>query len=221
MNPPTALEVLSAVQRLPAGAILDLPGFAWEHYERLLAFVADHPGLRIRYDRERLEVLSPSPAHDEYARLVDFCVFIYCEVRGLKLRAFGNATWKRQDIGRGLEADACYYTRNEEHIRGKSSMDLATDPPPDIAVEIDLSRSSIPKFSIYTALAIPEVWRFDGQALSFYVLSGSGEYIETPESRALPGLTALILCEVLQAAKAGDVMDALKAFRNRLTTQPT
>jgi Uma2 family endonuclease len=100
-------------------------------------------------------------------------------------------------------------------------MDLATDPPPDIVVEIDLSRSSIPKFSIYTALAIPEVWRFDGQALSFYVLSGSGEYIETPESRALPGLTALILCEVLQAAKAGDVMDALKAFRNRLTTQPT
>ena len=46
-----------------------------------------------------------------------------------------------------------------------ASLDLTVDPPPDLAIEVDISRSSIDKLGIYADLGVPELWFYDGQSL--------------------------------------------------------
>src|SRR2546421_12578758 len=54
--------------------------------------------------------------------------------------------------------------------------ELRTDPPPDLAIEVDVSHSSLDRLGIYAALGVPEVWRLDDDRLSFYVLGGQQTY---------------------------------------------
>jgi Uma2 family endonuclease len=207
-------DVLEAAEHLPAGATLVIHEFDWYGYERLLNALGERR-LRVSYDCGRLEILSPSTPHEEYARLLDLAVFVFCEVFGLKLRSFGGATWKRRALAAGLEADACYYTKSAELIRGKNVIDIESDPPPDIAVEIDVTSDSVRKSRIYAALSIPEIWRYDGKTFHLYALT-DGKYLEIHDSRFLPGLTDRMLAEVMEASKAGETIEGLQAFRRRI-----
>jgi Uma2 family endonuclease len=208
-------DVLDATEHLPVGATLVVHEFDWDDYEHLLEALGDRSHLRVSYDRGRLEILSPSTPHDGYARFIDLVVFVFCEVFELNLRCFGGATWKKKALARGLEADACYYTKSAELIRGKIDINIESDPPPDIAVEIDITNSSLRKLSIYAALSIPEIWRYDEKAFHIYALT-EGKYSEISESHFLPRLTGPIIAEVLEASKTGETMDTLKAFRRRI-----
>jgi hypothetical protein len=73
-------------------------------------------------------------------------------------------------------------------MRGKDQIDLDTDPPPDLALEIDVTHSSLNRLGIYAALRVPEVWRFDGQVVHVHLLAPDGTYAESPSSRAFPFL---------------------------------
>jgi Uma2 family endonuclease len=75
-------------------------------------------------------------------------------------------------------------------------IDLALDPPPDLAIEIDMTRVSLPRLPIYQALAVPEVWRFDGERLVF-LRWVDGEYEEIEQSVSLPLATATELMLLL------------------------
>ena len=55
------------------------------------------------------------------------------------------------------------------------AIDLTLDPPPDLAIEIDMTSPSIPRLPIYCALGIPEVWRFDGETMVLLALV-NGKY---------------------------------------------
>src|SRR2546422_3306499 len=57
----------------------------------------------------------------------------------------------------------CYYVTSADRIIGIKRIDLDVDPPPDIAVEIDITKDSLSEFHIYAALKIPEIWRYDGK----------------------------------------------------------
>ena len=164
---------LDAIEHLPDGATLVIHQFSWDDYERLLEELRERPHLRVSYDRGRLEVMSPLPEHEEYARFIDDLVRAFSDVHGLKLQKYGAATWKRQRLARGAEPDACYYVANAERVIGKRQFNLEIDPPPDIVVEIDITNESLSKFSIYAALTVPEIWRYDGKTIQFYELAGN------------------------------------------------
>jgi Uma2 family endonuclease len=147
----TSQEVFAAARHLPWEAMLVIHDFAWDDYEELLEVIGDRPGLRVSYDDGRLEILSPSPKHDKFSRVPDIFVTAFCEVRGLNCEVYGSATWKSRELGKGVEADACYYVKNAYRVVGKKDIQLGSDPPPDIAVEIDISNSSLKKLAIYAA----------------------------------------------------------------------
>jgi Uma2 family endonuclease len=67
-------------------------------------------------------------------------------------------------------------------------LDFTVDPPPDLAIEIDVSRSSVPRQPVYAALGVPELWRFNGQTLTVLHRRESGEYEPAESSLALPSL---------------------------------
>jgi Uma2 family endonuclease len=215
MSLATSQDVFAAAEHIPMGSALVVHDFGWQDYEQLLEFIGDRPGFRISYDCGRLEIVSPSPKHDNYSRSPDLFVAAFCELRGHNLQIYGSATWKSEGLHKAVEADACYYVKNAERVVGAKDIRLGTHPPPDIAVEIDITNSSLNKLSIYAALSIPEVWRYDGRTFTFYSLK-SDKYQEARESLQLPGLTGAMLLEALQDTEARGPIAALKAFRRRI-----
>jgi Uma2 family endonuclease len=206
---------MDAVEHLPEGAMLVIPQTTWEEYEELLNAVAERPGLRLTYDGGRLEIMSPSPEHEEYKELVLQLVRVLADERGLPLETRGATTWKRRSSGQGTEPDTCFYVANAARVIGKRRIDLEADPPPDVVVEIDVTNESLSKFPIYATLGVPEIWRYDGTVMQFCGLA-DGRYQELPTSMSFPRLTPAALAQALEEGKLAGQTAALAAFRQRL-----
>ncbi|HKI20054.1 MAG TPA: Uma2 family endonuclease, partial [Isosphaeraceae bacterium] len=153
-----------------------LRGIGWEAYETILKMVGDQP-VRLTYDQGDLELMAPSLDHEEYASLLGRMVETVTEELRIPCRAAGSTTWRKKAKERGLEADECYYIAAFSQVRGKrKSIDLSVDPPPDLAIEIEISRSALDRMGIYATLGVPEVWRFDGETLLINQLQDDGTY---------------------------------------------
>ena len=203
-----------AIDQLPDGATLIIHQVEWDDYERLLEELAQRPRLRVSYDGGKLEIMTPLPEHEACARLVDALVRVWADIHDLRVESYGGVTWKRRGLAKGVEPDACYYVTNADRIIGKRLIDLESDPPPDIAVEIDVTNESLGKFPIYAALAVREIWRYDGQRVHFYELAGDN-YREVSESPSFAGFTPAMLANSLERAKTQGQTVALRAFRQR------
>ena len=208
-------EYLEAIDHLPAGAILVVPRVGWEQYEDLLNDLADRPGVRVSYDGGRLEIMSPLLEHEEYKEFISDLARAFSEETGAPLEKRGSATWKRRKIQKGVEPDTCFYVANAHQIVGRRKIDLESDPPPDIAVEIDTTNESLSKFPIYAALGVPEIWRYDGKRVQMYRLTGD-TYVETDASSFFRDLSSSMLTESLELSKTQSQTEALKAFRQRI-----
>ena len=94
-------------------------------------------------------------------------------------------------------------------------VDLETDPPPDIVVEIDTTNESVREFSIYAALQVPEIWQYDGSSIRFLTLS-AGSYVDTAASNSIPILKPELVASALDWNKRIGQTAALRAFRHDL-----
>jgi Uma2 family endonuclease len=189
-----------------------LQGISWETYQSLVQELESQPNKRLTYDNGLLEIFMPLPPHESYKRWTGRFVETLTEELDIEIRSLSASTWSRKDLAKGLEADECYYIQNESAIRGKMAIDLTIDPPPDLAIEIDITSPSLPRLPIYHALGIPEVWRFDGTKMHILVLV-NGKYEEVVTSIALPIVTPEILQTWLtQATTMGETTWA-KALR--------
>ena len=99
-------------------------------------------------------------------------------------------------------------------MAGRRRLDRRTDPPPDLAIEVDVTRSSLNRMDIYAALRVPEVWRLDGNTLSFFILGAGRSYASAAVSRSFPLVTpADLLAFIQQGRQAGDENAVLHQFR--------
>jgi Uma2 family endonuclease len=192
-----------------AGSRILLTGVRWQTYQALLADLGDRP-LRLTYDRGKLELMTLSDAHESYKKLLGrFLETVTLELN-IPIRSLGSRTLEREDLQRGIEADECYYILNEHRVRGKLPIDLAVDPPPDRAMEIDIGRGSESRQPVYAALGIPELWRFDGQTLS--LLNRRGEYIPSDRSLNLPFLPLKEIVPFLQVSSETDETTLMRSL---------
>jgi Uma2 family endonuclease len=162
-----------------------LQGVSWQTYQSLILDLESESGKRLTYDQGTLEIMAPLPPHEQFKRRLGRIVETATEETGVEIASFGSTTWSRQDLNQGLEPDECYYIQNEQTIRGKSAIDLTQDPPPDLAIEIDYTHSSLNRMKIYKALGVPEVWRYDGSTFRMYRLI-EGHYQLISRSLVLP-----------------------------------
>jgi len=166
-----------------------LHNISWQTYQSLITDFEAEPALRLTYDRGTLEIRMPLDPHETYKKLIGRLIEAATEELDLEIRSLGSRTCDRADLRRGLEPDQCYYIQHEAVVRAVEQIDLDQFPPPDLAVEVDITSSSLDRFSIYADLGIPEVWRYDGQALTIYFLQ-DGKYERCDRSLALPLLKA-------------------------------
>jgi Uma2 family endonuclease len=181
------------------GQQIILHGVSWETYEQLLSDFQDSHAAHFTYDRGVLEIMVLSFKHETVNRTLAHLVSVIAEELQIDTISAGSTTFKRQDLAKGFEPDSCFYIQNEGRISGKAEIDLDTDPPPDLIIEIDISSSSLNKFPVYAHIGVPEVWRYDGTRVVFFVLAGEN-YEAAEESRAFPVLTSAMATELLDAS---------------------
>ncbi|MGK7887694.1 MAG: Uma2 family endonuclease [Leptolyngbyaceae cyanobacterium] len=190
---------MTTVVTLPQSAMI-LNGVSWTTYEGLIRDLELEPGKRLTYDQGVLEIMVPLPPHERYKSLMGRLVEVTTEESETEIVSLGSTTWRRQELAKGLEADECYYIQNEAIVRGRDEIDLAVDPPPDLAIEIDHTRSSLNRLGIYAKLGIPEVWQFNGESLTINVLI-DGAYCPQERSVALPSLHRNDILRFLQLSQ--------------------
>ena len=212
------LNYLEAIAHLPAGGTLILTEVPWEEYEQLLTDLGDSSGKRLTYDNGRLEVMSPSSKHENFAQLISDLALIVAEEANVVFENLGTTTYKQELLARGVEPDACFYIANAPAIIGRERIDLNTDPPPDIVVEIDISHESTRKLKIYAGIGVPEVWRYDGKSAQFYQLTGK-DYREVNASLVFPILTTDVMVRFLEQGKLEGQTMVRRSFRAWLRAQ--
>jgi len=160
----------------------------WRDYHRFLRLFDERPGVHLTYDRGVLEIMTLSYHHENVGRLVGRFILVLTEEFGLPVSGGGSTTFRRRRKKRGLEPDECFWIQSEALVRGKTEIDLRTDPPPDLALEVDITRSSLNRLRIYAALGIPEVWRLERQVPVCYLLGLDERYKVSQTSKAFSGL---------------------------------
>ncbi|MDX2041713.1 MAG: Uma2 family endonuclease [Acidobacteriota bacterium] len=200
----TATDYKALIEMMPPGMVSTLSDVEWEEYEELLEDIGEATHLRLTYDNGRLQIMSLSPEHEGIAGLLPHLILVLAEELGLDFLGLGSTTFKQQLKGKGTEPDDCYYFKNFKKIAGKKRLDLSVDPPPDLAIEIDISNSSRAKFPVYAAMGVPEFWVHDGDEMRFYALDFD-RYVEITHSELFPFLTPQTVAFFLRKGEEGAV----------------
>jgi len=197
------------IDHLHAGAALELTDVTWSDYEHLLDQLEERSGLRVSYDRGRLEIVTTTSLHEMYSDLLLLIAFTTANRLGLPFESRGSTTFKEEKLRQGAEPDTCFYTTNAHRIVGapRRLFGLSIDPPPDILVEVDITHSSRRKISFYRNIGVPELWVYDERRLRILVLEKAG-YEEARVSRSFPILTSELLTRTLEIAKAENSLTA-------------
>jgi Uma2 family endonuclease len=204
---------IESVQLPTAGEATVLHGVEWGFYQSLRAELWRHgQRYRLAYDRGVLEIMSPSSIHEGYKKALARLLEALTEELGVPLGAFGSMTLDRADLNRGLEPDECYYIRNEPAVRGRLSVAIPPDPPPDLAIEVVVS-GRLDKLPIYAALGVPEVWRFDGEELLSLHIQVDGTYQVSERSWNLPQVPTAELARFVHEIRGRSSLEWLNLFR--------
>lgn len=207
----TIVEPRARIQ--PDGAHFLFRDVSWNDYQAMLRIVGESH-VRVTYDRGMMELMSPTFEHESGGYLLGRLVDALTEELDIPVEGGDTTTFQREDLTRGAEADKCYFFHEHaERIRGKKRLDLAVDPAPDLVIEVDITSSSLDKMSIYGALGISEVWRFDGQTLVFLHRQDDGRYAARDVSRGFPALRVADVATFLEQAETMDKTAWIKAFR--------
>jgi Uma2 family endonuclease len=159
----------------------------WESYQSI-AEALDERNIRINYDRGVLELMTLSPRHEWLKRLISQFIDILTLELKIRRRSAGSFTLRRKALDRGAETDDCFYIQHEPQVRGRDDIDLESDPPPDLGIEIEVSRSALDRMGIFAAIRVGEVWAYNGSRLRVHVLDPTGHYAESERSRCFPFL---------------------------------
>jgi len=202
---------------IPPGQQLLMTDVSWEMYEQLLVEFEGRPGTRINYSQGVLEIMVPLPEHEINKVMIADLIKVLLEEMDIEFWSLGSTTFKSETMQQGLEADDCFYIEQEAAVRGKKRIDLEIDPPPDLALEIDITSRT--HFNNYQVLGVGELWRFNGTELEINILQ-EGQYITVHESPHFPNFSLRdIIPHYLEWSKHEGRNKVMKAFRSWVKEQ--
>ncbi|MEQ8753963.1 MAG: Uma2 family endonuclease [Coleofasciculus sp. G1-WW12-02] len=198
--------------KVQPGHQLLLEDVSWQQFETILTELGEHRAARLSYSNGRLEILVPLPEHEKAKEIIGDMVKFLLDAQQIVFESLGSTTLKNECMTQAVEPDACFYIQNAALIIGKNRLDLTVDPPPDLAIEIDLtSRTNLDNYQI---LGVPELWRYAGGELKINVLP-DGQYIESDSSPTFPDIPIIELVNryVQQSLSSGRTQ-AIQAFKS-------
>ena len=190
---------------------------SWQSYEQILAALGNKRAARLTYYKGTLEIVSPLEEHESASDRIAILIHLLTEELNLNIKSMASSTLNKPELKVGAEPDKCYYIQNEPAVRGKI-VDLATDPLPDLIVEVDITHTDINKTQLYQDMKVPEFWRYNGKALTIYLLN-KDRYIESETSPTFPLLTKSKIYEFLAQCNTEGETQTKRSFRTWLREQ--
>jgi Uma2 family endonuclease len=196
---------------VPPGHRVIFHDVSWQEFEAILEELGEHRATRLAYSRGSLEIRMPLPKHEVAKVIIGDLVTILLDELEIDYEPFGSTTFKREDMAQGVEPDDSFYIQNHARMIGKERIDLTVDPPPDLAIEVDITSKT--QLNAYEALGVPELWRYEDDKLQINLLQ-DGKYIQSEISPTFPNVPifAAIPRFVEQSRTVGTRL-TLKAFR--------
>ncbi|MCU0544774.1 MAG: Uma2 family endonuclease [Oscillatoriaceae cyanobacterium Prado104] len=202
--------------QLNPGSLMTVRDVTWEQFEAILE-EREAAGVRTRiaYIQGTLEIMSPLPIHERPHRIIGYIVTTLLDAQGRDWEDFGSTTFKKKAKAAGLEPDTCFYIQNAEKVRDRKRIDMSVDPPPDLAIEADVT--SLTYLDIYEALEVPEVWIYTEEKFTINILT-DGKYVESSTSPTFPDLPILeLIPQLVDRAFAEGSSKMLRELRKQMS----
>lgn len=196
---------------LPGQQLL-LKEVSWQQFETILDELGESRAARISYSNGVIEIMVPLAEHEKAKEIIGELVRILLDKLQIDSEPFGSITLKNKHMSQAVEPDTCFYIQNQAAVIGRNRLELTVDPPPDLAVEIDITSRT--QLDNYQVLGVPEFWRYTRQGLQIYLLQ-EGKYVEStisPNFVDIP-IIELINQYVKQSQNVGR-SQAIRAFKN-------
>ncbi|MEM9216712.1 MAG: Uma2 family endonuclease [Cyanobacteria bacterium P01_F01_bin.150] len=189
---------IAPIKLLPDGSVATIP-MSWTDYQQVVAHRGDRSTPRFKYANGYLTLKMPTFEHGQLdAIIADLMVALLNQ----QLRDYVRTTPVTLQIPEqvGIEPDHCFWLSNWAAVSNKSRIDLATDSPPDIAVEVEVTNFT--NIADYEPFKVPEVWLIRGDALRIFTLTSDG-YSQIESSQFFPNITISKLYQQVIAAVTG------------------
>ena len=186
----------------------------WETYLRLLDDRGERSRPRLIYHHGRLTIVSPGVNHEWLGRRLSG--LLQELLVGLRVRFIptgsvtllpGSATTK------GVEGDASYYFTNFDSLKGRETLVMGVDPPPDLVIEVVVSHPVADALAVHASFGVREVWVCGRGELTFLLLQPGGRYEPSAASLNLPLVRSDELALWLFRDAGDDDLDLLLEFR--------
>lgn len=201
----STLKPLNSTPNVVAGEKrVTLRNLSWQQYQQLLGALPQSRAVRLTYSLGTLELSMPLEDHEQLKIIIGIFIRTLVIELGLKMKSIGSTTLNREDLDRGAEPDNAYYIQNRDQVASKT-VNLQSDPPPDLVVEVDISHTDIDKNGLYAAMGVPELWRFDGRVLRIYQLASDACFTEVDTSQTFPLIQKQDLYTFIDAARLDEV----------------
>ncbi|MBW4505032.1 MAG: Uma2 family endonuclease [Scytonematopsis contorta HA4267-MV1] len=206
------LKPISHIKLAPGSAIT-IPDMSWQEFEAILQELGEKRSARVAYSQGTLEIMVPLPEHEKPKDIISDIVKILLKASKRKYEPFGSTTFKREGIA-GVEPDVCFYIKNYQIMIGRRRLQ-ANDPPPDLAIETDVTSKTT--IDAYEGIGVPEVWVYDSGSLIIYLLS-NGKYVNSDISPTFPDVDIKrIIPQVVERSWVVGTVQALEEFEEILT----
>jgi Uma2 family endonuclease len=195
---PPAAETEAVEQRF------DVPRVSWDSYQAISDALVEQPGVRVIYCEGSLLLMGKSRRHEWLSDCLGHLVMGIAIRLGIACEPAGEATYRRRQEDAGLEGDRTFHLgANAERMRGGLNYDFSSDPPPDLAIEVEVSNPADLAMRAWGKMRVPEIWRFDNEqfACSFWKRRDDGAYEPISRSICLPILEPADVVALLQHAQ--------------------
>ena len=193
---------------LAPGSTVTIPQVSWQEFEFILQQLGENRSARLIFYKGTLEIMVPLPEHEKPKELISDIIKILLRKTNRRYEPFGSTTFKKEELA-GVEPDVCFYIQNYQTMIARRRLQV-NDPPPDLAVEIDVTSKTT--LEAYEAIKVPELWVYDNGCLTIYLLKNH-KYSQSDVSPTFPKipLTRLIPIAVEKSWQVGTV-EALEEF---------
>ncbi len=203
---------IHAIELTP-GSTVSIHNLSWQDFETLLLELGEHCHLRVAYYRGTLELMAPLALHERPHRIIADILKTILDAQGRDWEDFGSTRLKRPQVA-GIEPDTCFYIQNAALMHGCTDLDLDQYPPPDLAIEADLTSTTT--INAYQAMQVPEVWVYRNSTLKIYMLE-AGAYHQVSTSPTLPDLPLIeLIPQLVRQAIDQGTSRMLRALRSQL-----
>jgi Uma2 family endonuclease len=197
--------------RVPEGQTLEIQDVSWSELEEILQDLGEKRNTRIAYSEGILSIVAPLPEHEVDKVCIGECVKVLLDELEIDYTSYGSTTFKNKAMKKAVEPDDCFYFKYADRMASKLRIDLAVDPPPELAIEVDLTSKT--QLEAYQGLGIAELWRYDNGRLRMDCLE-NGEYVERDDSPLFSGWPIKEMVDkYVRRARATNQRKAKKEFR--------